>query len=349
MDTPQGSVWQQVRLWGGALLGVALMAWFLWSLQWGSLVAVMAEAHWSWVALAATAMLGSYAVHAWRWRILLHDIDPDVDWSTLWSATTVLWGFNTVLPLRAGNFLRPAVVAMRRQASYTAVLFTTVGEYLCDAIGIVILLLVMIWVLPAEYVESGPLEDVQWWGTAAAVVALISLAVVVLLSTRQARTLVERLLSPLPSSSLRESLLTGFDHLVAGMATVGHPARLGGALVLTLAVWGAWLLAILATFRAFDLHLPLAAALFWESSLTLSMMVPQAPGYLGVFQVVTEESLALFRAPTEKAEAIALVFWTVCFVPITILGVYNGSKLGFSVSSGVAGALDELAEVTSDG
>ena len=71
--------------------------------------------------------------------------------------------------------------------------------------------------------------------------------------------------------------------------------------------------------------------MFIEGALTLAMMVPQAPGFLGMFQVVTEEALALFGAPAAEAKAVAVLFWTVCFVPITILGLYDGWRLGIGI------------------
>ena len=94
---------------------------------------------------------------------------------------------------------------------------------------------------------------------------------------------------------MRGVVLGLFDQLVLGMAAVSHPLRFAQALLLTLVIWGGWLAAIVATFKAFNLEMPLAGALFMESALTLSMLVPQAPGFLGVFQVVTEEALALER------------------------------------------------------
>ena len=67
-----------------------------------------------------------------------------------------------------------------------------------------------------------------------------------------------------------------------------------------------------------------------EAALSLAMMVPQAPGFLGMFQVVTEQSLSLWHAPAAQAQAVAMVFWTVCFVPVTILGLVDGARLGLN-------------------
>ena len=183
----------------GLSLGLGLMAWFLGSLHWRELGTVMLQISPWWVVAAAAVMMIQYAIHAARWGVLLKHVDPGIDARLLWSATAVMWGFNTLLPLRAGNFLRPAVVARERQVPYTTLLFTTIAEYVCDTVGILVMLMWMIALLPPERYESGFMAPVKLWGPRIGVLALVSLFLIVLLSTRQARTFVQGLLKPLPS------------------------------------------------------------------------------------------------------------------------------------------------------
>src|SRR5687768_12819603 len=114
--------WRSAIQWLGLLLGLGALGWFLATLDWKGLVEVFRRVHWGWLAVAVVVMLADYGIHAWRWRILLRHVDPGLDWRTLWRATTILWGFNTLLPLRAGNLLRPAVVSATRGVPYTTVL-----------------------------------------------------------------------------------------------------------------------------------------------------------------------------------------------------------------------------------
>jgi hypothetical protein len=207
------------------------------------------------------------------------------------------------------------------------VLFATVAEYVCDAFGIIVMVLWLVFLLPPG-VSEGPLDDALQIARWLAGAAMFGLVGIVALSSHGAHALARKLAAPIPSKQVRERLLQTFDQLVLGMASVGKPVRFAQAIVLTLGVWGAWLVALVLTFRAFSLDLPLAAALFLEAALTLSMMVPQAPGFLGVFQVVTEEALALFHAPTAASQGVALVFWSICFVPITVLGLFEGARHG---------------------
>lgn len=324
--------WRELVQYLGMLLGLLMLGWFLWTLDWNGLIAVLGRVRWTWVGVAAVIMLVDYALHAWRWRILLHHVDPGVDAKTLWRATTILWAFNTLLPLRAGNLLRPAVVTLVRGAPYAAVLVTTVAETVCDVVGIAVLVLWMLWLMPGSVADSEALARVQMLGAVGAVAAIAGLAGAMALSSSRARRGLVRALESFPYDRIRTPMLAGFDQLVMGLGAVGEPIRFLQAIGVTMLVWVGWLLAILATLRAFDLDVPLAGALFVETTLTLSMMLPQAPGFLGVFQVVLEDALGLFGAPRSEAEAVALVFWMVCFVPVTVLGVYDAWRIGLSPS-----------------
>ena len=324
---------QTLQLIAGLALGLGGMGWFVASLQWQDLGRVLLQLDPLWLAAAVVVALLQYVVHAWRWGVLLEALDPRIPARLLWSSTAVLWGFNTVLPLRAGNLARPLLIARDRNLSFTSVLFATVAEYVCDAFGIIVMVLWLVFLLPPG--SSAALDDALMVARWVAVGAIAGFVIILLLSTRGANRLVARLVAPLPSEAVRARVLGVFGQLVAGMASVRSPSQLGRALLLTLGVWGGWLVSIVCTLHAFGLDLPLAASLFLEAALTLSMMVPQAPGFLGVFQVVTEEALGLFRVPTASAQGVALVFWTVIFVPITVIGLIEGARSG--VSGGPSG------------
>src|SRR5688500_14595785 len=153
--------WRNAVQWVGLALGLVTLGWFLATVDWRGLIEVMGRVRWRWIGVAALIMLADYAVHAWRWKILLRHVDPGLDWRTLWRATTILWGFNTLLPLRAGNLLRPAVVSSVRGVPYTTLLVTVVAESVCDLFGIAMLVLWMLWLLPTQTAASAELERVR--------------------------------------------------------------------------------------------------------------------------------------------------------------------------------------------
>ena len=321
------TAWEWVQLLGGLGLGLGMLAWFVSSLEWVALGEALSTVHTGWLLAALVVLLGQYAFHAWRWGVLLKHVDPEIGPRLLWSSTAVLWGFNTVMPLRAGNLLRPLVIARARNLAYPTVLFATIAEYVFDAAGILVMIGWLVWLLPPDQ-ATGPVADALNVARSVGIGAVGMFLGILLLSTRQAHSAVTAALRPIPSDWLRDRATVLFEQLVEGMASVSSPLRFVQAFVLTLGVWGCWLGGLVCTLHAFRLDLPLAAALFLEAALTLAMMVPQAPGFLGVFQVVTEEVLNLWNTPAGAAQGVALVFWSLCFVPITIVGLVEGARHG---------------------
>lgn len=337
--------WRTWTVYGGVALGFGLLASFLYKLDFASVVAVIGRVDLRWLAVATVFTLVHYALQGVRWQVLLHHVAPRLDAGTVWRATTVLWAFNTVVGLRAGTVIRPAVVTMVRDVPYTTVLFTLVAESVCELFGVVLFVLVSLWILPADAVQTGSFAEARSIGLWSAAAALGLLGAVIALSSSRARSAVEGWVALLPSEGARQRILATFDQLVHGMATVGDPLRLLLAFAMTVLVWGSWTLAIQCTLWAFGLDLPFAASLFIQVALALAMTLPQAPGFLGTFQAVTLQGLALFGAPAVESQAIALVLWVICFVPITVLGVFDAWRLGIGFGRGARDrALQDLAD-----
>lgn len=323
----QRSAWQRAQLWGGLAFGVGALLWFLGSLQWDQLGSALLAIEAPWLLASLLAMMLHYAFHAWRWGVFLKPIDGGIGARLLWSSTAVLWGFNTVMPLRAGNLLRPLVISRARRLPYPTVLFATIAEYVLDSFAILGLVLWLIWVVPPE-LAPGPLGDGLQVARGLAAGAVTGLIVVIALSNGSVNTGINALLHRIPARRTRVWAVRFFRQVVTGLGSLHNPWRLLEASVLTVALWGSWLLSAWCALQAFRLDLPPQAALSLEAALSVAMMVPQAPGFLGVFQVVTEEVLTRWRAPAGTAQAMALVFWCVCFVPITIVGLVEGARHG---------------------
>ena len=79
--------------------------------------------------------------------------------------------------------------------------------------------------------------------------------------------------------------------------------------------------AIFCLFKAFSLTLPFGAACFISVAIALSVALPQAPGFVGVFHVAIETTLLLWGQDPTIAKGFALIFWGVSFVPVTLIGV----------------------------
>jgi uncharacterized membrane protein YbhN (UPF0104 family) len=66
--------------------------------------------------------------------------------------------------------------------------------------------------------------------------------------------------------------------------------------------------------------------------LRLGSVVPQAPGNVGLFQVLSTLGLTLFGVPAAMARRFTLILWAVITVPLLVAGfvalIASGSKMG---------------------
>ena len=86
-------------------------------------------------------------------------------------------------------------------------------------------------------------------------------------------------------------------------------------------------------FRAFGIEAPFAAALILQFLLVLGIAPPQAPGFVGGFELAIVTALLLFGVPQEVALAYAVTYHVTTFVPITLLGAWSLVTSGFSLRS----------------
>jgi hypothetical protein len=90
----------------------------------------------------------------------------------------------------------------------------------------------------------------------------------------------------------------------------------------------------------------MSAACFTTVVIALTVVVPQAPGFFGVFHVAIEKTMVLWlSAPIlgysiaeeepliQAAKAFAIVFWGVSFIPVTVIGLMAMLREGLTFSS----------------
>lgn len=314
----------------GGFVGVVLLGWFGWTVDWVAVGATLGGVRVAEFGVACAAMMLSHAAHAARYGVLVGHIAPQAGPLLLWDAVVVGQAGNTLLPLRAGNVLRPIVVARHTGAALPALLFSTLAELLCDAFGILTMLAGVVLLLPPDH--PGLLGAARGWATPAAVALVAVFFGVLFLGTRRARRAALWASRVLPSRRARRLSLRGFEALVVGLMPIGRVRRLVAALFWTLVGWAAWVVAIVAAASSISLDVAPSAALALVCALALAMTIPQAPGFLGGFQVVTVEVLGAWGAPDVAAEAMAVLLWVAFFLPVTLVGLEAAWRRGVRLS-----------------
>jgi uncharacterized membrane protein YbhN (UPF0104 family) len=95
-----------------------------------------------------------------------------------------------------------------------------------------------------------------------------------------------------------------------------------------LILWSVVIWAVISVFYwlvllAFDPGQPFVAALAVTSVTALGMTVPASPGYIGVFEFLTRETIVLFGMQLEPALGYALVAHAIIYFVYTILGLLS--------------------------
>ncbi len=309
---------------GGAAL------WFAWDVDWGPLASTLAAVKPGWIALAAGIVVFEFVLRALRWTVLLRPLgSPRARPHDLFVAQIVGAAANTLFPLRAGELARPVVAARRTGHPLSTVLATAVMERVYDLFGLVCVLVLMSVSFATRSLETTAgaaeqtlIHNLQLYGGLFGLFALGCMAIFFTLATRKqaARATFGRILrlGPPPARRLFMGLFDGF---VAGLGNARDLRGLVQAGLLSVWMWVDGAIAIWCLFQAFGMALPFGAACFTAVAIALTVALPQAPGFLGVFHVAMEKTMVLWGQPESMAEGFAIVFWAVSFLPITLLGL----------------------------
>ena len=281
------------------LASLALSAVFLYfavrGLSWEEIRASLAGARWGWVVASIIPALGSLALRAVRWGVFVRPVAP-VATMSLVSATAVGFAANMVLPLRAGEVIRPWMLSRKERISFAQAFATVALERLFDMATLVVFFAVAMATLPLP-------DDWRGYGRAffATFVLFLVAIVVFVAAPKRVIGLLEMLLRPLPES-VRERVLGVAGQFAEGLAGLGSIGAVLAAAGWSIAIWAGLALSFGLCFFAFGLEVP-----FVEASVTVTAMVaiavsiPGGPGFIGMFQFGCVVALGVYGVPGATA------------------------------------------------
>jgi uncharacterized protein (TIRG00374 family) len=275
-----------------------------------ALGAQLRTTQWGWVAAAVVlSPLGLWA-RALRWHYLF---PPRSNPPGLVAATMIGYMVNNVLPLRAGEVARVYVVAHRWGHGFWTTLGTVVVERVLDGMTVVLLIGVIVLMMPVP-------AYLQWGALIMLVVNLVGTAVLAGMAWRpDAMHAVARwIFRHWPR--LQSSVTRVFDRFVRGVHGVRSPEHAVPLLIWTVVAWvipalGAWTI-----LQALHLSLSWMAPWVVLAFVGVSVSIPSAPGYIGVFHAAAAVALGILGVARAEAVGYAIILHAVQFIPITLIG-----------------------------
>jgi uncharacterized protein (TIRG00374 family) len=274
-----------------------------------------------------------FPLRAWRWKPLLDAAAPDTGFRARYAATTIGFMGNNLLPARIGEFLRAYALARQEKISVVTAFSSLVAERLFDAIALVSFLF-LATALPG-FPEVRALAGYDFSGMAKTlglvVSILIALCLALVLSPKRTVRFVEKRIAPVLPRQVRRPLVDALEAFLAGLSALRSPGRVFRVSIQTLIIWLVNGLSFWVAFLAFDIHVPFAGALFLQSVIAMAVSLPSGPGFFGLFEFAAKAVLVeLFGVETSKALSFALGFHLGGFIPVTLIGLYYGWRLGLS-------------------
>lgn len=264
-------------------------------------------------------------VRAQRWHFFLRKLGhPGM--RTLVAATNIGFMGNMVLPLRAGEVIRPLLASRRERLPLSGVLATVFLERLFDMFAVLFLLGLTMALMPVS-------DRVRGWGVSVTVGSLAVAAGMAIAAWQQAWVMVlyRRLVRVLPAA-LHQRLDPLAADFFRALSVLDSPGAFLRASVISLYIWALIGVTNALGLLAFDLPVPLVfGAIAITPIVSLAVSVPSAPGFIGAYQLGCVLALAIFGVNESRAIAYSIVMNATTFVACTGAGLYSLWSEGMSL------------------
>lgn len=297
--------------------------------------------------LGALIVTGAtYVLRSLRWQYLLAPLGH-TRFATAFRTTVIGFAATFLLPARAGEVIRPYLLARREGLPATAAFATIILERLLDLVTVLGLFAVFVLTLDPATVSAEPahLARVKFGGLIAAAAGASALVVAFVAAGHPERLgrWALRVEHVLPDK-LARAVAKFVESFTQGLAVMRQPRRLLVSLALSIPLWASIAAGIWLTSLAFHITFPYVGSFLVTTVLVVGVAMP-TPGAVGGFHAAYQIAVqSFFGAPDDRAIGAAIVLHGISFVPVTLLGVYFMARDGLTLSGAKA-----LASADRDG
>ena len=314
-----------------SLLAIALFAWFLSHANLAGVWTQVKRARIDLLVAGFLAVILTYVIRAWRWQYLLHPIGP-TRFRTAFRTTVIGFAALGVLPARAGDVLRPYLLARQEGLLVSATLATIVMERVLDLIAVLALLALYVWgIADPATLPPALLRGIEVSSALAGAVTIVLMGVMWVLATHPERIggLVFAMARVLPHA-VADRLAGLARTFSGGFAVAREPRALAAAVALSFPLWlaiaaEAWLVTI-----AFGIAMPFTGTFLLQALLVIGVAVP-TPGAVGSYHEAYRIGVTtFFGAPEDTAVAAAIVTHAISYFPVVLTGIVFMAQDGLS-------------------
>lgn len=315
-----------------ALLTILFLGLFLWKSNLRDVGRILAATDPLWLVAALIVNAGALVFRSLRWRIIISRDEPPPFYATFF-ANSVGYMLSTVLPIRAGDFARPALLSRRSNVRFTTALGTVLTERVLDLIAITSL---FVWFVARHWsswshdprVARSFLVVKSAAFVAGSIIAALLLFMVALYFASSKVRVAHAFLGRILPQRFREPWMHFFDTFVKTLDVTKDARAFVTVLLCTAGVW----LCLTAQFfvGAIAAHrpVPFDSGYLLGGATTIGVAIP-TPGGVGGFHKVAQWVLTTFYGfDIDSSVAVAIIFHLVGALPVIVIGVLLFAREG---------------------
>lgn len=310
----------------GPVVSLIALAIIGFSVEWSKVGDAVLTMHY-WPLIPAVGLIALQMIlRGMRWRYLLPR-DETVTLRMLVDAIMVGNLASSLLPLRAGEFIRPLLLSLQTRYSFPTGFVSVVIERFFDLSAVLIafgIVALTIDGIPPWVAQGASALSVLAFG-------LLSFIVMASLCQEFVRKMSFYFLAFLPLR-IRTPLEKFVLNLLEGAVALRDVGNLAKVIALSVAVWIATFASYQAYFWLFDIPGSFMQAVVVTVFIALAVAAPSAPGFIGVYQIGCVAAFSLFFKEIEVATAYALISHLIQYVTTLLYGGYALSRTEWSLA-----------------
>jgi glycosyltransferase 2 family protein len=316
------------------LLTIALVALFLWNSSPAEVWKHLRSTQLGWFLLGLTANFCALLCRVERWRSVL-SLQKKPPFYPTFLATALGFMSSALLPVRAGEVIRPALLSRRTDIRFSTAFGTVMLEKLLDLFTVLTLFAIFVFTSGQEFASRpetaarfGVVRVVGFVAVGAIIVLVIAAVGVYFFQDRLRR--LHETISRIVPRRFRDSWMRIFDSFVRSLAMISQPRAFARVLLFTGGIWFFLSSQFFLVALAMRHPLPFTASFFVTGVTILGLLFP-TPGGVGGFHKACQIALTGFYGFGLNASiAFAVVFHLVGTAPVIITGLVLFAREGLS-------------------
>jgi hypothetical protein len=283
-------------------------------------------ANYLWVIPNIMIVMFTLLYRAFRWQIMLDPIKR-IGLHDLFASTMVGFMASNILPLRMGELVRAYSIGRLGKLSRSASFATIVLERIFDIFTLLLMLAVILIFRLVPLNPEGDFYNLTVYGgyiMLAVSIGLLMLLIFLKIKSDATLKFLKKITGIFPER-LSSFVLDIFSKFAEGLSVLGDLKSMLRISIHSILLWIMTAISNYFIFMAFGLDaLPLTASFVVLIVVSLGIVLPNAPGFVGLYHGLVYIALSIYPQEVTKADAggVAIILHGAQYVVITLVGLY---------------------------